>query len=191
MSGRAGATPASLSAPLSDPSGVTRTSALAAAAETVKSSWRCEVAVKTTVAAAKPTPSTTASVTAISRLGWVRIWASVMRTSGAISGPSCRAAGGSHTDRDAVGHTVHACVDQSVPDEPTVGHPDYPVRVGSCDRIMGDHDDRLAQFAAAGPQIGKQAASGTGVQRAGRLVGEDDGGPGDQGARDRHPLLLA
>ena len=55
---------------------------------------------------------------------------------------------------------------------------------------MGDHHDGLAE---AVDQVAEQAedlAGGAQVERAGRFVGEHDGGPGHQRAGDRGPLLL-
>ena len=47
------------------------------------------------------------------------------------------------------------------------------------------------QVVDAGPQQGQHLARGRGVEGAGRLVGEDDRGVGDQRPGDRDPLLLA
>ena len=59
-------------------------------------------------------------------------------------------------------------------------------------RVVGDHDDGLAETrrprrAEQGEHLGADA----GVEVAGRLVGEDQVGPGDQRPGDGHPLLLA
>jgi hypothetical protein len=55
---------------------------------------------------------------------------------------------------------------------------------------VGDHDDGLGVPVHRGPQQVEDLAAGAGVQRAGRLVGEQHSGPGDQGTGDGHPLLL-
>ena len=55
---------------------------------------------------------------------------------------------------------------------------------------MGDHDDALAEFVDAGAQDVQHPAGGPGVEVAGGLVGEDDGGPPDQGAGAGHALGL-
>jgi len=58
-------------------------------------------------------------------------------------------------------------------------------------QIMGDQHQRGA---AAGVELEQQVAdvlAGALVQRAGRLVGEQDARPGDEGTRQRHALLFA
>ena len=56
---------------------------------------------------------------------------------------------------------------------------------------MGDHDDRLAELVDGAAQEVEHVAAGRRVEVAGRLVGEDHGGAGDQCPRDRDALLLA
>ena len=56
---------------------------------------------------------------------------------------------------------------------------------------MGDHDHRLAVPSDALAEQVQDPGAGARVQVAGRLVGEDDGGPADQRAGDRDALLLA
>ena len=65
------------------------------------------------------------------------------------------------------------------------------VGVGGGDRVVGDHDDRLAEVVDDVAQQREDLAAGAGVERAGRLVGEHDLGPGDQRAGDGDALLLA
>ena len=72
-----------------------------------------------------------------------------------------------------------------------VGEDDHPVRVGGDLRVVGDDDDRLAELVDRPPQQLEHAGARLRVEVAGRLVGEDDGGRGDQRARDRDALLLA
>ena len=56
---------------------------------------------------------------------------------------------------------------------------------------MGDHHDRVGVRVDDLAQEGEHATPGAGVQRTGRLVGEQHLGPGDERPRDRDPLLLA
>jgi hypothetical protein len=62
--------------------------------------------------------------------------------------------------------------------------------VGGVDRVVGDHHDRLTEEAGGVAQKGQQRRVGTGAEGAGRLVGEDQLGAGDQHPPDRDPLLL-
>src|SRR4029453_7207224 len=58
-------------------------------------------------------------------------------------------------------------------------------------RIVGDHHHRLAEV---GLQLAQQTEDLLGVARvkiAGRLIGDDEGGIGDDGAGNGDPLLLA
>ena len=75
--------------------------------------------------------------------------------------------------------------------DPAVDQEDHAVGVRRRDRVVGDHHDGLAEVVDAVAQQGEHLAGGAGVERAGRLVGEDDGRVGDQRAGDRDPLLLA
>ena len=92
-----------------------------------------------------------------------------------------------HLSGDRVGGgPVHPARDPSVDEE------DHGVGVRRRDRVVGDHDDRLA--AASSTQARSRAehlVRGRGVEGAGRLVGQDDGGVGDQRPGDRDALLLA
>ena len=56
---------------------------------------------------------------------------------------------------------------------------------------VGDHHHRLARLARERVEEVEHRRGGLGVEVAGGLVGEDQGGVVDQRARDRHPLLLA
>ena len=67
----------------------------------------------------------------------------------------------------------------------------HAVGVRGRDRVVGDHDDGLAELADAVAQQAEHLRAGAGVEVAGRLVGEDDLGPGDQRPGDGDPLLLA
>ena len=55
---------------------------------------------------------------------------------------------------------------------------------------MGDHDNGPALAVGQPAQQAEHLAARGGVQRAGRLVGEDHFRLGDQRPGDRHPLLL-
>src|SRR4051794_30189647 len=56
--------------------------------------------------------------------------------------------------------------------------------------LVGDHDDGPAGRVQV-VEHPQQVGAGLGVQVAGRLVGQDQRGRGDQGTGDRDPLLLA
>ena len=58
-------------------------------------------------------------------------------------------------------------------------------------RVVGDHHDRLARLVDRLAHEREDLDAGAGVERAGRLVGEDDLGPRHERARDGDPLLLA
>ena len=76
-------------------------------------------------------------------------------------------------------------------DDLPVGEEDHPVGVGGGVGVVGDHDDGLAELAHRVAQETEHLGAGAGVEVAGRLVGEDDLGPGDQGPGAGDPLLLA
>ncbi len=57
--------------------------------------------------------------------------------------------------------------------------------------VVRHHDDRLAHLGVQAPQQGEDFPRALAVEVAGRLVGDDDRGVGDEGARDGHALLLA
>ena len=57
-------------------------------------------------------------------------------------------------------------------------------------RIVGDHQDRLAELSLSVRSSASISSALFAVEVAGRLVGDDDLRVGDDGARDRDPLLL-
>ena len=59
------------------------------------------------------------------------------------------------------------------------------------DRVVGDHDDRLAELVDRAPQQPEDLLRGRGVEVAGRLVGEDHRRLGGERARHGDALLLA
>src|SRR5487761_1379897 len=71
---------------------------------------------------------------------------------------------------------------------PAVGEEDDPVGVGGGERVVGHHDDGLAQLV---DRPAEQLSSGPRVEVSGGLVGKDDLGTGDQRPGGGHPLLLA
>src|SRR5690606_21329448 len=75
--------------------------------------------------------------------------------------------------------------------EAPVAQEHHPVGVGGGDRVVGDHDDGLAQFAGGFAEEGQDLGAGAGVEVAGGLVGVDHLGRAQQGPGHRHPLLLA
>ena len=75
--------------------------------------------------------------------------------------------------------------------EHAVGEEDHLVGVRGGDRVVGHHHDGLALAADRLAEQFEDVGGGLGVQRAGRLVGEDHRGPRDQGAGDGDALLLA
>ena len=74
---------------------------------------------------------------------------------------------------------------------PAVGQQHHPVGVRGRGRVVGDHDDGLAQLADRVAQERQHLGAGAGVEVAGRLVGEDHLGPRHQRPGQRDPLLLA
>ena len=57
--------------------------------------------------------------------------------------------------------------------------------------VVGDHDDGLAELLGSDLQESHHVQAGGGVQVAGGLIRQDDGGLGRQSPGDGHPLLLA
>src|ERR687883_1530576 len=78
-----------------------------------------------------------------------------------------------------------------VVDDLAVGEDEQPVGVGGGGRVVRDHDDRLAELVDGAAQQVEDLAGGLGVEVAGRLVGEDDGGLARQRTGDGDALLLA
>ena len=64
------------------------------------------------------------------------------------------------------------------------------VRIGGRDRVVGDHHDGLVEAVDCLAQKGEDVLPGSGVERAGGLVGEDHLGPSDERSGDRDALLL-
>ena len=89
-----------------------------------------------------------------------------------------------------VEHRLGGRVAQFV-DDRAVGEEDDPVGVGGGVRVVGDHDDGLAELAHRVAQEAEHLGAGARVEVAGGLVGEDHLGPGDQRPGARDPLLLA
>ena len=75
--------------------------------------------------------------------------------------------------------------------EPAVGHEHDAVGVGGGARVVGDHHERAPAAVDGVAQQRQDLAAGAQVERAGRLVGEQQLGLADQRAGDRHALLLA
>ena len=76
-------------------------------------------------------------------------------------------------------------------DDAAVGEEDDPVGVAGRARVVGDHDDGLAQLPHGPAHEVEDLGAGAAVEVAGGLVGEDDLRPPGQGPGHRHPLLLA
>ena len=72
-----------------------------------------------------------------------------------------------------------------------VGEEDDGVGIGGRGRVVGDHHDGLVEAVDGLPQQGEDLLAGSGVERAGGLVGEDHLGLRDERAGDRDALLLA
>ena len=75
--------------------------------------------------------------------------------------------------------------------EAAVGHEHDAVGDGGRARVVGDHHERAPAGVDGVAQQRQHLAPGAQVERAGRLVGEQDLGLADQRAGDRHALLLA
>src|SRR6478736_9422399 len=58
-------------------------------------------------------------------------------------------------------------------------------------RIVGDDQDRLSELVVQAAEERQDLLRALGVELAGRFVEEDEGRIGDDGARDRDPLLLS
>src|SRR5262249_28547953 len=72
----------------------------------------------------------------------------------------------------------------AVLNELAVAERDQAVGVGGGDGVVGDHDHRLAELVNSLAHQREDIGAGLGVEVAGRLVGEDHGRFGDQGAGD-------
>ena len=75
--------------------------------------------------------------------------------------------------------------------DPAVADDEDPIGVGGGLGVVGHEDDRLAALDARPPERVEDLGPGRVVEVAGRLVGEEQGRPGDEGPRDRDALLLA
>ena len=75
-------------------------------------------------------------------------------------------------------------------DDDAVAQEDHPVGPGGVPGLVGDEHAGGARV-AAGAQQAQDLLAGLGVERAGRLVGEDQPPLADDRAGDRDPLLLA
>ena len=71
-----------------------------------------------------------------------------------------------------------------------VADDDLPIGVGGHPGFMADDDDGGALLAGGRDQEVHDVLAGERVQRSGRLVGEQDLGPGNQAAGQRDPLGL-
>ena len=72
--------------------------------------------------------------------------------------------------------TCSALPRRAVVGDAPVGEHEQPVGVGRGAGVVGDHDDRLAVLVDGAAQQREHLGGGVGVQVAGRLVGEHDGG---------------
>src|SRR3954470_15266490 len=137
-----------------------------------------DVSFRTRVATTKPTAMTIARVEATSRAACARMLASVTARIGSGPQPAQRV-------DDRVGGGL---VDLT--GDPAVGQQHHAVGVGRGPRVVGDHDDGLPGLPDAGAQQAQHLSAGRGVQVAGRLVGEDDVGAGEERPGDGDALLL-
>src|SRR5215510_6022276 len=116
-----------------------------------------------------------------SRTQWLRRPADRVRSMSVT--PQGRVEGG-HLVQDALrGRLVEPAGD------PAVGEEHDPVGVAGGHRVMGDHDDRLAELTHAAAEQVQYLGTGLGVEIPGGLVREDDLRPAGQGPRDGYPLL--
>jgi hypothetical protein len=91
---------------------------------------------------------------------------------------------------DRVEHPVGGGGEQ-LPDQAAVGQEQHPVGVRCGAWIVRDHHHGLVILVNRPADLGEQLGRGPGVEVSGRLVGEDQVGPGDQRPSRGHPLLLA
>ena len=89
-----------------------------------------------------------------------------------------------------VEHGIGGRIGQLVGDA-TIGEEDHAVGVAGGDRVVGDHDDGLAELANGVPHEREDLRAGGAVEVAGGLVGEDDLWPAGQRTGDGDALLLA
>src|SRR5271165_2630656 len=138
----------------------------------------CSVSVRTNVPEMNVTPSTMASAVSPSR----SLWASrPLIVTFHMSGPQ-----GPDPLQDGIGGRLVEFADHG-----SVGQEHDPVRVRGPARVVGHHDDRLAELGHRAPQEREQLRGGVGVEVAGGLVGEDEVRLVDQRPGARYALLLA
>src|SRR6201987_497538 len=121
----------------------------------------CSVSVRTNVPEMNVTPSTMASAVSASR----SLWASrPLIVTFHMSGPQ-------RPDplQDGVSGGLVEFAHYG-----SVGQEDDSVRVRGSARVVGHHDDRLAELRQRAPQEREQVGGGVRVQVAGGLVGEDE-----------------
>ena len=104
------------------------------------------------------------------------------RAAGSLAGK--RASGGIPLHR----HEALACLDVR---NLAVAHVQDAIGDRSSLRVVRDHQHSLVELAAGGAQHGKNGVRVLGVEVAGGLIGQDDGGSGDEGASDGDALLFA
>src|ERR1700739_1358887 len=110
----------------------------------------CRVSVRTNVPEIKVTPSTMASAVSPSR----SLWASrPLMVTFHMSGPQ-----GPYPLHDGVRRRLVKLADHG-----PVGQEDDPVRVRGAARVVGHHDDRLAELGHRAPQEREQVRRGVGV----------------------------
>ena len=78
-----------------------------------------------------------------------------------------------------------------VVDEPALVEVKRPAGALGGQRVVGDHHDRLLELAVELFEQVEDLAAGGAVEVAGRLVGHQQVGVGDDRPGDRHALLLA
>src|SRR5437660_2364412 len=139
------------------------------------------VSVSTNVPATKPTPRTTDRAVSASRSLWASRPLIMTRRIGLPSSRFERLEPVEDALRRRALHLV---------DDVPVGQEHRGIGVAGGGRVVGDHDDGLAEIVDRLAQEAEQLRPRPGVEVAGRLVGEDGLGPGGQGPRHRHPLLL-
>src|SRR5262245_50085016 len=89
------------------------------------------------------------------------------------------------------GRVVEPAAEHDLVADPALADDEDAVGVGRGPRVVGDEDDRLAVLVARLPERVQELAAGGVVEVAGRLVGQEDGRPGHEGAGDGDALLLA
>src|SRR5580704_11043846 len=113
----------------------------------------CSVSVRTNVPAMKVTPSTMASAVSAKRSLWARRPLMVTFFTSGSQFPE-----GLHLLQDRSGRRVLELAHNLA-----VGQEDDPVGVGRAVRVVGHHDDGLAQLRNRPPQEGEQSGGGVRV----------------------------